>query len=57
MEIYDFEVKRTPRHTDMTGNEKADRHAITEAHATSPLKGPAIHPAVSGIRSVAKRSF
>ncbi|KAH9876385.1 hypothetical protein J1614_003864 [Plenodomus biglobosus] len=54
METYSIQVRWSPGHEGIIGNEEADSLAEAEARNPSPPYGMARHPTTSGIRSVAK---
>ncbi|KAH9859187.1 hypothetical protein J1614_012264 [Plenodomus biglobosus] len=54
METYHIQVRWSPGHEGIIGNEEADSLADAEARNPSPPYGMARHPTTSGIRSVAR---
>jgi ribonuclease HI len=55
MEVFDIQIRWSPGHTGIVGNEEADCLADLEAKSPSIPMGHAGYPTASGIRSVAKR--
>ncbi|RAL61072.1 hypothetical protein DID88_010413 [Monilinia fructigena] len=50
MQVYNIRIKWSPGHTEIEGNEAADRLADTGAHTPDCDPGPASLPIISGIR-------
>jgi hypothetical protein len=55
MEVFNIQIRWSPGHTGIVGNEEADCLADLEAKSPSSPIGHAGYPTASGIRSVAKR--
>jgi len=54
MAAFNIQMRWSPGHTRITGNEVADRLADAEARAPSQPYGMASEPTTSGVRSIAK---
>ncbi|KAH9876371.1 hypothetical protein J1614_003895 [Plenodomus biglobosus] len=54
MDTYNIQVRWSPGHEGIIGNEEADALADTEARSPSPPQGMARYSTASGIRSIAK---
>ncbi|RAL63683.1 hypothetical protein DID88_003726 [Monilinia fructigena] len=52
MQVYNIRIKWSPGHTEIEGNEAADRLADTGAHTPDCDPGPASLPTISGIGSI-----
>jgi ribonuclease HI len=54
MAVFNIQVRWSPGHTGIIGNEAADRLADAEAKAPSQPYGMAVEPTASGVHSIAK---
>jgi ribonuclease HI len=55
METHDVSIKWAPGHSDIEGNEAADKLANLEASQPSPPTGKAAVPTLSGTKSIARQ--